>query len=90
MLTSLYTTQFRKDYKLCKRRGYQMAKLAEIMLNLENEIPLHPKHREHLLQGEYFDHYECHVQPDWLLIYRLDDEESSIYFVRTGTYSDLF
>lgn len=90
MLNPSYSTQFRRDYKLCQRRGYDMQSLAAVMFDLENEVPLQSKHREHPLQGEYKGYTECHVAPDWLLIYHIDQEAEELYFARTGTHSDLF
>lgn len=70
------------------KRGKKMNLIKEIMTKLANEIPLEPKHRAHKLTGNYMDHRECHVEPDWLLIYRIKKNE--IIFERTGTHSDLF
>ena len=67
-----------------------MQNVTAIMLDLENEIPLQPKHRVHPLQGEYKGCLECHITPDWLLIYQTDKKAGDLYFVRTGTHSDLF
>jgi len=60
------------------------------MKTLENRIPLEIKHQDHQLNGNYIGYRECHVEPDWLLIYRIDEKSNTIYFVRTGTHSDLF
>ena len=67
-----------------------MQKLVDVMTDLENEVPLQPKHKEHPLQGDYAGSMECHIEPDWLLIYQIDDEIKEVYFARTGTHSDLF
>ena len=90
-----YSTQFKKDFKRCQKRGYSMQSLLAVMSDLENKIPLDPKHKEHLLIGDYAGCLECHVESDWLAIYQIDDdktadEEKEVYFVRTGTHSDLF
>jgi mRNA interferase YafQ len=90
MRTPVYATQFRKDYKRCQKRGYVMQKLIDVMSDLENEIPLSPQLKEHPLLGEYAGSLECHLEPDWLAIYEIDDEIKEVYFVRTGTHSDLF
>ena len=90
MRTPVYATQFKKDYKRCQKRGYSIQKLIAVMIDLENEIPLSSQLKEHFLQGEYVGYSECHIEPDWLLIYQIDDEIKEIYFVRTGTHSDLF
>jgi len=67
-----------------------MQSLTAIMLDLENEVPLQPKNREHQLQGNYKGYLECHIEPDWLMIYKTYPEEKEIYFLRTGTHTDLF
>jgi mRNA interferase YafQ len=90
MRTPVYATQFKRDYKRCQKRGYIMQKLLDVMSDLENEVPLREKYKEHPLQGEYADSLECHLESDWLLIYELDDESKEVYFARTGTHSDLF
>ena len=90
MLTAIYSSQFRKDFKLCQKRGCNMQNIAAVMFALEKEGTLQAKHREHLLQGDYRGYLECHIEPDWLIIYQIDQEEKEIYFSRTGTHSDLF
>ena len=90
MRTPVYATQFKKDYKLCQKRGYSMQKLIDVMTDLENEIPMPPQRKEHPLQGDYAGSLECHVENDWLLVYEIDDEIKEVYFARTGTHSDLF
>ena len=69
-----------------------MQKAVDIMVDLENSVPLSPQQQEHPLSGDYAGCLECHVSPDWLMIYKIDDEadEKEVYFVRTGTHSDLF
>ena len=88
MLTPIRTSQFNRDVKLAVKRGRPMSKLKDIMAKLAEETQLEQKHRDHKLTGDYKDHRECHVEPDWLLIYRLTPKE--IVFERTGTHSDLF
>ncbi len=80
--------QFKRDYKLMKRRGKDMEKLRGVMRKLADQEPLETKHRDHPLVGNYAGRRECHVGPDWLLIYKL--EPGVIIFERTGTHSDLF
>jgi len=81
---------FNKDRKLMKKRNKDLNKLTEIMTMLIKEQPLLPKHENHPLHGEYKGWWECHVEPDWLLIYRLDKENRRIIFYRTGSHADLF
>ncbi len=83
-----YTNQFKKDVKLASKRGYNMNSLYTVMKSLENEIVLDAKYKEHLLIGNYKGYLECHIEPDWLLIYKINGKD--LYFVRTGTHSDLF
>ena len=88
MRTPVYTKRFEKDLKLMMKRGHNPKILKVIMRALIEEKPLDRKHRDHLLIGNFKDRRECHIEPDWLLIYRL--EENSIIFERTGTHADLF
>lgn len=88
MLEISFTGQFKKDYKLCKKRGYNMKLLQEIIdtLAIPEELPL--KNRDHNLSGNYVNKRECHIMPDWLLIYQIEENQLVLY--RTGTHSDLF
>jgi mRNA interferase YafQ len=81
-------TQFRRDVKLAQKRGKDMAKLRDVLLLLIEGSPLLPRHRDHALGGEWSQHRDCHIEPDWLLIYKIDGDD--LYLVRTGTHSDLF
>jgi mRNA interferase YafQ len=67
-----------------------MLKLLAVMSDLESETPLLPQLKEHPLQGDYSHCLECHIEPDWLLIYQICDEIKEVYFVRTGTHSDIY
>jgi len=84
------TTQFRKDYKLAKKRGCNMQLLEKVIQTLLEQKPLEEKHRDHSLTGDYDGFRECHIQPDWLLIYRVEAEALLLVVVRTGTHADLF
>ena len=90
MRIPVYATQFKKDYKRCQKRGCDMQKLIDVMNDLVNEVPLPPEQQEHPLHGDYVGSLECHMEPDWLAIYQIDDIIKEVYFVRTGTHSDLF
>ena len=83
-----YTNQFRKDFKLCIKRGYNMQLLKEIMLAHENGEELIEKNRDHCLFGNYISYRECHIKSDWLLIYQIHSDV--IVFDRPGTHSVLF
>lgn len=84
------TRQFEKDYKLCKKRRYKLDLLHNIISQLEKSghLPVHFK--PHKLTGNYKGFWECHILPDWLLIWLKDDKNSEITLTRTGTHSDLF
>lgn len=84
------TTQFKKDYKLAKRRGLDISLLKDIVTKLANGEPLDPKYKDHSLSGNWTGHRECHIQPDWLLIYRYEENVLILTLARTGTHSDLF
>ena len=82
------TSQFRKDLKKLKKRGKDLQKLKEVVRQIASGGPLDARHRDHALIGSLRGSRDCHVEPDWLLIYRND--EGSLYLERTGTHSDLF
>lgn len=88
MRTPTYTRQFERDLRLMQRRGKEIEKLKTVMMLLIEEQPLVERYRDHPLLGNWRGRRECHIQPDWLLIYKLQDEE--IIFERTGTHNDLF
>lgn len=90
MLDLVTTTQFRKDLKRIRKRGYDLSKLDDILQTLQREVPLPEKHRDHALTGDYIGFRECHVEPDWLLIYAIDHGQLILTASRTGTHSDLF
>ena len=84
------TTRFRKDLKLMVKRGLDPAQLAEVIKLLARGERLPEKYSDHALRGEYQGCRECHIQPDWLLVYEQDDKDLYLYLIRTGTHSDLF
>ncbi|MFQ5779764.1 MAG: type II toxin-antitoxin system YafQ family toxin [Nitrospiria bacterium] len=88
MRSPIYTKQFSKDLKRMKNRGRKTEKIKKVMTDLIGDRSLDIKHRDHKLVGYYRDRRECHIEPDWLLIYKRTQEE--IIFERTGTHSDLF
>ena len=88
MLSSTPTGRFLKDVKLLKKRKFDIKKLEEIIGLLCEGKELPNRCRAHILSGEWNDCWECHIAPDWLLIYRFTGNE--IHFLRTGTHSDLF
>ncbi len=90
MLILRTTSKFRKDYRLAKKRGLDLDLLEKVIDHLLNEKPLDKKHRDHALTGNYIGFRECHIQPDWLLIYAVDQGQLVLTAARTGTHSDLF
>ena len=88
MKDALFTKQFKKDVKLAQKRGRDILKLKAIMTSLQEGHEWAGKHRDHALKGPFAGYRECHIEPDWLLIYKL--ETSRIHYVRMGTHSDLF
>ena len=83
------TTVFRRQFKAMKKRGLKTELLNEIVKKLQCGEPLLPKNRDHALTGNWIGHRECHITPDWLLVYRIIEDELILSLVRTGTHSDL-
>jgi len=95
MLFVRTTTQFRKDVKRMKKQGKDLRILQSVMNDIASEIPLAPQYRNHPLKGNYQGRRECHLAPDWLLIYRTtaqveDSRNGEAIFERTGSHSELF
>jgi mRNA interferase YafQ len=88
MLKANYSHSFWKDQKRIVKRGWNIDNLRDVIKLLIQEIPLPGINKEHVLKGDYAGHNECHIAPDWLLIYYKDKDR--ITFVRTGSHSDLF
>ena len=82
------TSQFKKDFKRTKKRGKDLKKLMEVVSAIANGDPLDERHRDHALSGNWSGSRDCHVEPDWILIYRVDGE--FLFLERTGSHSDLF
>jgi mRNA interferase YafQ len=82
--------QFRRDVKRVQKRGLDMKLLTAVVDTLLAQEPLPAACRDHALTGAYSKARECHVQPDWLLVYRIDDRRNTLIAVRTGSHSDMF
>lgn len=80
--------QFRRDVKLSQKRGKDMGKLRAVILLLIEGNPLPPRYQDHPLSGDWKHYRDCHIEPDWLLIYKIDGDD--LHLVRTGTHSDPF
>jgi len=89
-LDVVWTSQFKKDYKLAMKRGQNINLLDNIIRLLAKGEPLPETNRDHALSGNWIGHRECHIQSDWLLVYRVDDDILVLTLARTGTHSDLF
>ena len=85
-----FTKQFKKDIKLAKKKGKDKDKIFEVVEKLANDEVLEAKYKDHCLTGDYKDCRECHIEPDWLLIYKKYESELILMLVRTGSHSDLF
>ena len=90
MLTIKYQAAFKRDYKRIVKRGYDTRLLEQVIELLAEQKPLPEKFRDHDLTGNYKGCRECHVQPDWLLVYEVNNDELILYLIRTGSHSDLF
>lgn len=88
MLKLNTSSRFRKDLKLCSKRGCDINLLQRVIDTLRIPAPLPPANRDHKLTGNHAGECECHIAPDWLLIYRVYDDE--LYLIRTGSHADLF
>ena len=86
----ILTGRFKKSLKLARKRGLNISLLEEVVDKLLNNIPLEERYRDHELKGKYAGFRECHIQPDWLLIYLKENDVLTLTLVDTGTHSDLF
>ena len=84
------TTQYRKDYQRCIKRGYDISFIDHVVEKLETGEALEEKYRDHALTGNWTGYRECHITPDWLLIYKIEDDILILVLSRTGTHSDIF
>lgn len=86
----ILTGKFKKSLKLAKKRGLDLKLLDKVITMLQNDIPREEKYRDHELKGKYQGFRECHIQPDWLLIYLKENDVLTLTLVDTGTHADLF
>ena len=84
------TNVFKRDYKRAKKRGLDLQKLKDVVTKLANGETLPPTNKDHALTGNWIHHRECHIAPDWLLIYQIHENVLVLELTRTGTHSDLF
>ncbi len=90
MLKIRPSNRFKHDLKLIAKRGLDLSLLEDIVNKLASRQPLEQKNKDHALTGEYSGFRECHIQPDWLLVYRIEEDELFLFLSRTGSHSDLF
>ena len=90
MLTIKYQAAFRRDYKRIKKRGYDTRLLEKVITLLAEGLPLPKEYKDHPLSGDYSSCRECHIAPDWLLVYEISEQELILYLTRAGTHSALF
>ena len=85
-----YSSRFKKGLRLAVKRGLDISLLEDIVVKLKSRIPLDIKYKDHALSGNYKGYRECHIQPDWLLLYLIEDDILTLTLVDTGTHADLF
>ena len=90
MLEIQYERSFKKDFKRMLKRGYNQEFLKDVLSLLVNQAVLPEKYKDHKLSGNYAGYRECHIEPDWLLIYKIYDDKLILVLTRTGSHSDLF
>jgi len=86
----ILTGRFKRSLKLARKRGLDLSLLDDVVTKLMKGIPLEERHKDHELKGKFKGFRECHIQPDWLLIYLLENDVLTLTLVDTGTHSDLF
>ena len=90
MLNIVLSNRFKKDLKTISKRNYNLDLLDEVVSTLAEQKPLPEKNNDHPLTGDYSGFRECHIQPDWWLVYRVENDDLILFLSRTGTHSDLF
>ena len=86
----VWTSQFKKDYKTAMKRNMDISLMDDCIRMLAQRVTLAPKYRDHDLTGKWVGHRECHVKPDWLLIYRIEGDDLILVLARTGSHSELY
>jgi mRNA interferase YafQ len=90
MLKIILSNQFKKDLRLAAKRGYKLELLEKVVDKIGNNIKLENKYKDYSLSGQYVGFKECYILPDWLLVYRIDNDNLILFLSRTGSHSDLF
>ena len=90
MLDVYFSAKFRRDYKRIQKQGKDVNRLLSVVDTLAAEKPLERKYRDHAMNGDFIGHRECHIEPDWLLIYKVEEDALLLTLTRTGSHSELF
>ena len=90
MLKVRFSAKFKKDFKIIVKRGYDVSLFEKVLNMLRSHETLPEEYHDHALKGNYIGHRECHITPDWLLIYKIEQDILTLSLTRTGTHSDLF
>ncbi len=90
MLDVYFSAKFRRDYKRIQKQGKDVKRLLAVVDTLAAEKPLERKYKDHAMNGDFIGHRECHIEPDWLLIYKTEPDALLLTLTRTGSHSDLF
>lgn len=90
MLDVYFSGKFRRDYKRIQKQGKDVNLLLSVVDTLATEKPLERKYRDHAMSGDFIGHRECHIEPDWLLIYKVEQDALLLTLTRTGSHSELF
>ncbi|GMA08248.1 hypothetical protein GCM10025886_13990 [Tetragenococcus halophilus subsp. flandriensis] len=90
MYEVFYTNRFKKDMKRCHKKGLPLSEIDTVVKKLRVNDPLSEKYKRHSLKGDYVNCEECHIRPDWLLIFKIHKDVSELELIRTGSHSDLF
>lgn len=88
--TLTYTGQFKKELKRCKKRGLNLELLHRVITLLQENGSLPAEYKPHILSEQFSECWECHIKPDWLLVWKQNDEELTLMLLNTGTHSDIF
>lgn len=90
MFTTIITTKFKRDVKRCEKQGKNMSIFKQVAKQLVQSELLSSKYKDHALTGNWKGHRDCHLEPDWLLIYKIDTIKKELIFVRMGSHAELF
>ena len=90
MLDVYFSVKFKRDYKRIQKQGKDVDRLLSVVDTLAAQKPLERKYKDHPMTGDFIGHRECHIEPDWLLIYKVEEDALLLTLTRTGSHSELF